>query len=77
MLFVVLVVVSFKLCGQTVIALHSIDATMIFSGFAAFSDAYDAAETGDKLYLPGGGFTALTSAKGSIIMGAGFPPGSV
>ncbi|MFP4664880.1 MAG: hypothetical protein ACLFM1_10680 [Bacteroidales bacterium] len=63
--------------AQSVIILHSTDTTAVFTGNTAFDDAYTLAETGDTLYLSGGGFTAPTSfEKGLKIFGAGIHPDS-
>ncbi|MFW5805405.1 MAG: hypothetical protein ACOCVX_02645, partial [Bacteroidales bacterium] len=56
--------IAFMMCicallnAQSVIVLHSTDTTAVFTGNTAFDDAYSLAETGDTLYLSGGGFTA-------------------
>ncbi|MGC9332440.1 MAG: hypothetical protein ACP5DZ_11300 [Bacteroidales bacterium] len=75
-LLVSLLIANFML-AQSVIVLHSIDTTAVFTGNTAFADAYALAENGDTLYLSGGGFTAPAGfEKGLKIFGAGIHPDS-
>lgn len=63
--------------AQSVIVLHSTDATTVFTGNTALADAYALAVNGDTLYLSGGGFTAPSGfEKGVKILGAGIHPDS-
>lgn len=68
---------SFIFKAQLKVALHSNGNVSIFSGATAFNDAYNAATTGDTIYLPGGNLTyPLTINKGIVIYGAGHYPDS-
>lgn len=59
--------------AQKSVALHSNGTTTIFSGDTPLTEAYDAAATGDTLYVSGGNFVAPTTIdKGLVIIGAGF-----
>jgi len=59
--------------AQKSVALHSNGTTTIFGGDSPLTEAYDAAATGDTLYVSGGNFVAPTTIdKGLVIIGAGF-----
>jgi hypothetical protein len=59
------------------VALHGASGAQLFTGTAAFVNAYNAATAGDTLYLPGGGFTSPTTIdKSLLIFGAGHYPDS-
>lgn len=59
--------------AQKSVALHSNGTTTIFGGDTPLTAAYDAAITGDTLYVSGGNFVAPTTIdKGLIIIGAGY-----
>jgi hypothetical protein len=61
--------------AQQVVALHQSGDTRFFSGTDAFRLAYDAANSGDTIYLSGGSFTAPdTIAKTITVFGAGHFP---
>lgn len=76
LLIICFLLVNFAI-AQSVVVLHSTDTTAIFTGNAAFADAYALAENGDTVYLSGGGFTAPTNIeKGLKIFGAGIHPDS-
>ena len=63
--------------AQSRVALHGSGQVTIFSGTAPFVDAYNAASSGDTIYLPGGGFTAPVEINKSItVFGAGHYPDS-
>ena len=48
----------FTVNAQRVVALHSSSGVTVFSSISPFIDAYNAAQAGDTLYLPGGAFAA-------------------
>jgi hypothetical protein len=76
-LILIALVFANYIMAQSVIVLHSTDTTAVFTGNTAFDDAYTLAETGDTLYLSGGGFTAPSGfEKGLKIFGAGIHPDS-
>jgi len=59
--------------AQQRVALHSNGVTTIFNTINPFVDAYNAAITGDTIYLSGGAFQPPTTIdKGLTIFGAGF-----
>jgi len=63
--------------AQSRVALHHEGQVTIFGGAAPFADAYNAAVSGDTIYLPGGSFAAPAAiAKGIAIYGAGHYPDS-
>ena len=63
--------------AQSRVALHSVGQVTIFSGAAPFADAYNAAASGDTIYLSGGAFVAPTEInKGIAVFGAGHYPDS-
>ena len=63
--------------AQSRVALHSTGQVTIFSGAAPFADAYNAAASGDTIYLSGGAFVAPTEiSKGIAVFGAGHYPDS-
>lgn len=62
--------------AQRIVALHS-SSVSIFSGVNPFVDAYNAAQNGDTLYIPGGAFAAPSLIdKQLYIFGAGYHPDS-
>jgi len=59
--------------AQKSVALHSNGTTTIFGGDTPLTEAYDAAVTGDTLYVSGGNFVGPTTIdKGLVIIGAGY-----
>lgn len=65
------------LFAQQKVALQSNGVTTIFGGANPFTDAYNAAASGDTLYLPGGNLPfPATIDKGLVIIGAGHYPDS-
>lgn len=63
--------------GQQKVALQSNGTSTIFSSSSPFVDAYNAASTGDTIYLPGGNIPFPTTLdKGLTIYGAGHYPDS-
>ncbi len=67
----------FTLFAQQKVALHSNGVTTIFGGSNPFTDAYNAASSGDTIYLPGGNLPLpVTIDKGLVIIGAGHFPDS-
>jgi len=59
------------------VALHSSNSVQYFTGTSGFVNAYNAATSGDTIYLPGGGFTSPgTISKTLLIFGAGHYPDS-
>lgn len=59
--------------AQKSVALHSNGTTTIFGGDTPLTEAYDAAVTGDTLYVSGGNFVSPTTIdKGLVIIGAGY-----
>ena len=48
----------------------------MYSGINPFIDAYNAAQNGDTIYLPGGSFTSAVINKQLFIYGAGYHPDS-
>ena len=63
--------------AQSRVALHSTGQVTIFSGAAPFADAYNAAASGDTIYLSGGAFVAPGEIKkGIAVFGAGHYPDS-
>ncbi|WP_372756461.1 hypothetical protein [Mariniflexile sp.] len=73
-LFSMLVVFSLLTFAQQRVALHSNGTTTIFSSETPLIEAYNAAITGDTLYVSGGSFVMPTLNKGLVIIGAGFYP---
>lgn len=72
-LSIVLLFVVVYSTAQKSVALHSNGTTTIFGGDSPLIDAYNAAVTGDILYVSGGNFVAPTTIdKGLVIIGAGF-----
>ena len=67
----------FLVSGQRVVALHASGGVTMFSGANPLIDAYNAASSGDTVYLSGGSFSAPQLIdKGLIIYGAGYHPDS-
>lgn len=60
--------------SQYVAVLHSSDTIAAFTGSAAFVQAYNLSESGDTIYLSGGGFTFTNIQKELYIIGAGIHP---
>jgi len=59
--------------AQKSVALHSNGTTTIFGGDTPLTEAYNAAVTGDTLYISGGNFVPPNIIdKGLVIIGAGF-----
>ena len=76
-LFLLLIVLSISSYGQRVVALHGATGIAYFNGVSPFVDAYNAASTGDTIYLPGGAFTPPSEInKGLIVFGVGYHPDS-
>ncbi|MCX7862829.1 MAG: hypothetical protein N2449_07520, partial [Bacteroidales bacterium] len=76
LIFTTIVVSSVCLFSQGIIALHHNGFTQIFKGTSAFSDAYNAAQNGDTMYLSGGYFWPVAINKRLVIFGAGHFPDS-
>lgn len=65
------------LFGQQRVALNSNGTSTIFSGSNPFTDAYNASNHGDTIYLPGGNIPFPTTIeKQLVIIGAGHHPDS-
>lgn len=74
---IALLVVGLYLSGQQKVALVSNGITSIFSGDNPFVEAYDAAESGDTIYLPGAVLAAPPAIEKQLaIYGAGHYPDS-
>lgn len=59
------------------VALHSATGTQHFTGTSAFISAYNAANSGDTIYLPGGGFSSPANIDKQLwVLGAGHYPDS-
>lgn len=77
LLSLALIVLSISAIGQRVVALHGVDGVEYFDGISPFAEAYEAASTGDTIYLPGGAFTPPAEInKGLVIFGVGHNPDS-
>lgn len=73
----VLVLFAIQLVAQQRVALHSNGTTTIFGGATPFVSAYDAAQPGDTLYLPGNSLTVPPVINKQLtIYGAGHYPDS-
>jgi hypothetical protein len=69
--------ISLFVFSQSVVVLHSTDTTAVFTGNTAFEDAYNLSESGDTLFLSGGGFSLVDNfEKGLVVFGAGIHPDS-
>jgi hypothetical protein len=62
--------------AQAPVALHHNGTATMFFTSSGFTDAYNAAVSGDTIYLPGGFFAGLTIDKRLAIIGAGHHPDS-
>lgn len=62
--------------AQSPVALHHLGGVTMFYTSTGFTDAYNAAEAGDTIYLPGGFFAGITIDKRLAIIGAGHHPDS-
>ncbi len=62
--------------AQSPVALQHNGVTTMFYTSTGFTDAYNAAVSGDTIYLPGGFFAGLTVDKRLAIIGAGHHPDS-
>ncbi len=62
--------------AQKLTALVSNGVTTMFGSATQFADAYNAATTGDTIYLPGGPIAPVTIDKSIAIYGAGYHPDS-
>lgn len=72
-----LVLSTFTMFAQQKVALHHNGISTMFGGANPFVDAYNAALTGDTLYLPGGNISyPSTIDKGLFIIGVGYHPDS-
>lgn len=72
-LFVFSVVAVLNSTAQKSVALHSNGTTIIFYGDTPLTEAYNASQSGDTLYVSGGSFAApATIDKGLVIIGAGY-----
>lgn len=70
-LFLIFIVITMTINGQKV-ALHTASGVQIFNGSNAFTNAHNAASSGDTIYLSGGTFYAPTQiTKPLYIYGAG------
>lgn len=68
---------GFTANAQQKTALHSNGVTTIFDGVNQFVNAYNAANSGDTIYLPGGTISAIPIINKKInVFGAGFHPDS-
>ena len=71
-LFVAIMWFHFALSQNNLTMLHHTGVVTAYSGTTGFVDAYNAASSGDTIYLGGGIFTTPTSyAKGLVVFGAG------
>ncbi|MCF8381000.1 MAG: hypothetical protein K9H49_15605 [Bacteroidales bacterium] len=75
-LTVFLLLVFTQSYSQRKIALHSNGSTTLFGGETPYVDAYNAAQNGDTIYLPGGQFTAPHISKHVVVFGVGHNPDS-
>jgi len=72
LLFFLVVAVS-NSTAQKSVALHRNGNTTMFYGDTPLTEAYDASQSGDTLYVSGGSFAAPASInKGLVIIGAGY-----
>jgi len=72
-LFALSVVAVSNSAAQKSVALHRNGTTTIFYGDTPLTEAYEASESGDTLYVSGGNFAAPdTINKGLVIIGAGY-----
>lgn len=62
--------------AQKLTALVSNGVTTMYGSASQFADAYNAATTGDTIYLPGGPIAPVTIDKSIAIYGAGYHPDS-
>ena len=62
--------------AQKLTALVSNGVTTMYGSASQFTDAYNAATTGDTIYLPGGPIAPVTIDKSIAIYGAGYHPDS-
>lgn len=58
--------------AQKKVALHHNGTTQIFSGIQPLTDAYNAAQNGDTIYVPGGLYTIPTIEKRIALIGTGY-----
>lgn len=71
-LFLIIAIATTMTVNAQIIALHSTNGTQIFKGPTALTAAYTAAQSGDTLYLSGGGFIPPSAFdKQLMIFGAG------
>ena len=73
----VLVIVVSNSTAQKSFAPHRNGTSIIFYGDTPLTEAYNASQSGDTLYVSGGNFaTPETIDKGLVIIGAGYHPDS-
>lgn len=76
-LLALLVVAVNNATAQKSVALHRNGTATIFYGDTPLTEAYDASQSGDTLYISGGSYPAPTTLdKGLIVIGAGYHPDS-
>ncbi len=78
LIFLVIAAFSFNqtVNAQKLTALVSNGVTTMFGGASQFTHAYNAATTGDTIYLPGGPIAPVTIDKSIAIYGAAYHPDS-
>jgi hypothetical protein len=75
LLSILAISLTFQAFAQQKVALHHNGITTIYTGANPFGDAYDAAQSGDTIYLPGGNLPFPgTIDKALVIFGAGHFP---
>jgi len=72
----ILLLVFVQSYSQRKVALHSNGSTTFFGGENPYTEAYNAAQDGDTIYLPGGQFTAPHISKRLVVFGVGHNPDS-
>lgn len=76
-LLFILIICTIAVNAQQKVALHSNGTTSVFGGTTPFVDAYNAAQAGDTIYLPGSPLTYPTTIdKSLVIFGTGHYPDS-
>jgi hypothetical protein len=71
-LVILIVILNLSLNAQKKVALHHAGTTQIFGGIQPLTDAYNAAQSGDTIYVPGGLYTIPTIAKRIALIGTGY-----
>lgn len=76
-IFTTILILTFvQTYAQRKAALHSNGLSTFFGGETPYVDAYNAAQDGDTIYLPGGQFTAPHISKRIVVFGVGHNPDS-